>query len=207
MPITTSQDARLYAPSAARNREPIDAVLQAHLPSGGLVLEIASGTGEHVVHFASHSGKTLTFQPTDREASASASIDAWVRELGLSNVLPAIELDVSEAKWPVVAADVVLCINMIHIAPWAAAAGLMRGAGTILSPDGMLVLYGPYRRESRHTSSGNEAFDNSLRAENPEWGIRDLEAVSDLADTHGLILTHTEDMPANNLTLIFRRQA
>ena len=95
---------------------------------------------------------------------------------------------------------------MIHIAPWAAAVGLMRGAGTILSPEGKLVLYGPYRRDGRHTSSGNEAFDTSLRAENPEWGIRDLEAVSDLAETHGLTLAHIEDMPANNLTLIFRRQ-
>ncbi len=207
MPITTSQDARLYAPAAARNREPIDAVLQTHLPGGGLVLEIASGTGEHVVHFASHSGKTLTFQPTDREASASASIDAWVRELGLSNVLPAIVLDVTEASWPVSSADVILCSNMIHIAPWTAVVGLLRGAGEILRPDGKLFLYGPFRRDGRHTSSGNEAFDNSLRAENPEWGIRDLEAVADLAETHGLMLTHTEDMPANNLTLIFRRQA
>lgn len=190
----------------ARNREPIDAVLQTHLPTSGLVLEIASGTGEHVVYFASHSGNNLTFQPTDREASASASIDAWVGELGLSNVLPAIELDVTDANWPVSTADVMLCINMIHIAPWAAAVGLMRGASTILSPEGKLLLYGPFRRDGRHTSSGNEAFDNTLRAENPEWGIRDLEAVSDLAETHGLTLAHIEDMPANNLTLIFQRQ-
>ncbi len=200
------QDARRYAPSAARNRDAINAVLQAHLPGSGLVLEIASGTGEHAVHFASGSGKHLTFQPTDRDLDTSASIDAWVCELELSNVLPAIALDVTDAEWQISSADVIFCSNMIHIAPWAAAVGLMRGAGTILSENGKLILYGPYRRDGRHTSSGNEAFDTSLRAENPEWGIRDLEDVSALAETHGLTLAHIEEMPANNLTLIFQRQ-
>ena len=154
-----TSDARLHAPAAARNREPILGVLRPHLPERGLVLEIASGSGEHSVHFAAASGPNLIFQPSDPDPGARASIDAWAAALGLSNVRPAIALDAAAPDWPVERADVVICINMIHNAPWEAAVGLMRGAGRILAPAGVLFLYGPYRREGGHTAPSNAAFD------------------------------------------------
>lgn len=200
-------DPRLYAPSAARNREPIWDVLGQHLPARGLVLEIASGSGEHITHFAKASAANadLVFQPTDPDADARASIDAWVADLELANVQPALELDASSPDWDIAKANVVVCINMIHISPWPATTGLIEGAARLLPADGLLFLYGPYRRDGRHTSPGNEAFDQDLRQRNPAWGVRDLEAVAALAASAGFGPTRIELMPANNLSVMFRR--
>lgn len=197
-------DARRYAPSAARNRDAILTTLSPHLPKLGSVLEIASGSGEHVVHFAAAHPK-LTFQPSDPDPAARASIDAWTSHLRLANVAPAIELDVAQSGYTSIKADVVICINMIHIAPWQAAVGLMRNAGIILQRGGILYLYGPYRRNGQHTSPSNAAFDADLKSRNPAWGIRDMDAVSTLASDHGFSAPHTEAMPANNFSLIFTR--
>jgi SAM-dependent methyltransferase len=198
------RDARLYAPATARNRGPILDVLRRHLPPRGLVLEVASGSGEHVMHFA-QAFPDLQFQPSDPDPDARASIDAWRAALALANVRPAIALDATAEPWPVEAADAVLCINMVHIASWAAAEGLVRGAARILPPGGALYLYGPYKRDGRHTAPSNEAFDRSLRAQNPQWGVRDLEAVTAVAEAAGFAEVVTVHMPANNLSLIFRK--
>ena len=199
-----TDDARLYAPAAARNRQPILDVLKQHLPAEGLVLEVASGTGEHVVHFA-QACPGLVFQPSDPDPAHRASIDAWTAALGLANVRPAVALDVTAEVWAVAAADALLCSNMIHIAPWAAAVGLMRGAGRVLPPGGLLYLYGPYKRGGQHTAPSNAAFDASLRAQNPAWGVRDLEAVAGLAADNGFAQPSIVQMPANNLSLVFRK--
>jgi len=200
-----TDDVRLVAPATARNREPITKVLRQHLPPEGLALEVASGTGEHIVHFASALSADLSFQPSDPDAAARASIDAWVASAGVRNVLPAIALDASADAWPIQRADAVICINMIHIAPWEAAVGLVRGAARLLPGGGLLYLYGPYRREGRHTAPSNEAFDRSLRMQNPKWGVRDLETVAALAKQHGFCQPLIEEMPANNLSAIFHR--
>lgn len=192
------------APAAARNRQPILDVLQPRLPERGLVLEIASGTGEHVVHYAA-ARPGLTFQPSDPDADARASIDDWVRTTGLDNVRPALEIDVTRATWPVERADAVLCCNMIHIAPWEAAVGLVTGAARLLPPGGLLFTYGPYRRGGRHTAPSNEAFDADLKRRNPAWGVRDLEAVTELALGQGFGKPDIVEMPANNLSLLFKR--
>lgn len=192
------------APAAQRNRQPILEVLQRHLPDEGLVLEIASGTGEHVVHFAT-AAPGLTFQPSDPDDGARASIDDWVATLGLANVRPALALDVTSPTWPIDHVAAILCSNMIHIAPWEATVGLMAGAGRILPPGGLLFLYGPYRRGGQHTAPSNEAFDLDLRRRNPAWGVRDLEAVVALATDQGFNPPTITEMPANNLTLAFKR--
>jgi SAM-dependent methyltransferase len=197
-------DARLSAPATLRNRQPILAVLQPHLPQRGLVLEVASGTGEHAAHFA-QACPDLTFQPSDPDPAHRASIDAWSATLGLANVRPAIALDTTAEVWPMDAADAIVCVNMIHIAPWAAAVGLARGAARVLPPGGLLYLYGPYKRCGQHTASSNAAFDASLRGQNPDWGVRDLEAVVGLAAAHGFPAPIVEQMPANNLSLVFRK--
>jgi SAM-dependent methyltransferase len=199
-------DARRQAPAAARNRDPILAVLSRHLPATAAlpVLEVASGTGEHAVHFAA-ALPGLVFQPSDPDPEARASIDAWAAESGLPNLRPALALDAAAEPWPIEAAAAVLCINMIHIAPWAATEGLLRGAARILPPGGLLALYGPYRREGRHTAPSNAAFDRDLRSRDPRWGVRDLEAVAELAAGHGFGPPLVEAMPANNLTVLFRR--
>lgn len=202
-----NEDARLYAPAAARNREPILDVLQRQLPSNGLVLEVASGTGEHIAHFARASGPDLVFQPSDPDPAARASIDAWAATVGLRNIRPAIALDAAAEGWSIPYADAVLCINLIHISPWETAEGLMRGAAGVLPSAGMLFLYGPFRRNGRHTASSNAAFDRYLRTQDPAWGVRDLEAVVALAKTHGFAPPLVEEMPANNLSLVFRRRA
>jgi hypothetical protein len=201
-----SRDARLYFPATARNRAPILDVLRRHLPLRGLVLEVASGSGEHVVHCA-QAFPDLLFQPSDVDPDARASIDAWRTKLALPNVRPAITLDATAETWPIEAADAVLCINMVHIAPWTAAEGLVRGAAGILPFGGVLYLYGPYKRGGRHTAPSNEAFDASLRAQNPDWGARDLEAVVALTGAAGFAQPVIEPMPANNLSLIFRKAA
>ena len=200
-----NEDARRYAPAVARNREPILDVLRRHLPSRGLVLEVASGSGEHITHFAGASGPDLIFQPSDLDSAARASIDAWATTLGLPNIRSAIALDAASECWPIQCADVVLCINMIHIAPWVAAVGLMRGAAGVLPLGGMLYLYGPFRRDGRHTAPSNAAFDQGLRMRDPAWGVRDLEAVVAVADAHGFTQPLIVQMPANNLSLVFRK--
>jgi SAM-dependent methyltransferase len=202
--LTSGDDARRNAPSTARNRGPILDVLRRRLPRHGLVLEIASGAGEHAVFFA-RALPGLRFQPSDPDPAARASIDAWRAAEGLANVLPAVALDASAQAWPISAADAVICINMIHIAPWAATVGLVRGAGRVLREGGVFYLYGPYCRDGAHTAPSNAAFDASLRARNPEWGVRDLEAVAALAAAHGFEPPAIEAMPANNLSLIFVR--
>lgn len=200
----TAPDPRRFAPAAARNRDPILDALRRHLPASGLVLELASGSGEHAIHFAA-ALPGLTFQPSDPQPEARASIDAWVTETGLPNIRPALAIDAADPGWPVTAADAVVCINMIHIAPWAATEGLLRGAAAILPPGGALILYGPYRRGGAHTAPSNADFDADLRARNPAWGVRDLEAVAALAAEHGFGPPAVAEMPANNLTVVFRR--
>ena len=196
---------RQEAAAAARNRQAILDVLAVHLPPRGLVLEIASGTGTHVAHFA-QALPGLTFQPSDPDLAGRASIDAWAAERRLANVRPALALDATAADWPVARADAVICINMIHIAPWAAAEGLMRGAGRVVAPGGVLFLYGPFRRHGAHTAPSNAAFDANLRREDPAWGVRDLEAVVSLAGAEGFDAPLVVPMPANNFSLVFRRR-
>ncbi|WP_431283092.1 DUF938 domain-containing protein [Humitalea sp. 24SJ18S-53] len=198
-------DLRRFAPAAARNREAILEVLRRHLPPRGLVLEIASGSGEHALHFAQNLGPGIVFQPTDAEADARASIDAWAASA--PNVREALALDASAQPWPVAAADAVVCINMIHIAPWAATLGLMKGAASVLEAGAPLILYGPFRRDGAHTAPSNAAFDQDLRDRNPAWGVRDLEAVAAVAAENGFGPPAVEPMPANNLSVIFRRLA
>lgn len=198
-------DPRLYAPAVARNREPIWKMLQTLLPQTGSIVEVASGSGEHIVWFAQQTGPRLTFQPSDPDTAARASIDEWVAASGLSNVMPALALDAAAEHWPIVHADMILCINMIHIAPWAATVGLMKGAARTLSVRGRLFLYGPFKRENMHTCPSNAQFDEHLRGQNSEWGVRDLESVRDLAESYGLKLTTLEAMPANNLVVVFER--
>ena len=195
-------DPRLTAPSAARNREPILDVLQRCLPPQGLVLEVASGTGEHVSFFAA-AMPGLEWQPTDPDAARRASVDVWTK--GMANVRRAILLDAAASSWPVAAADAVLCINMLHIAPPAATSGLLAGAARVLGPGGVLVIYGPFRRDGEAMGPGNAAFDADLRARNPEWGLRVLEDVAAHAAGCGFVAPDIVAMPANNLAVIFRR--
>jgi len=200
------EDARRFAPAVARNKDPITKVLAQYLPASGLILEIASGSGEHALHFAA-AFPTLTFQPSDPDASSRASIAAWQQEARLPNLLPPCTLDVMAEPWPVTQADAVLCINMIHIAPWNATEALMRGAAGLLSAQGLVFLYGPFKQGGRHTAPSNAEFDANLRAQDARWGVRDLEAVAALASAVGFASPIIEPMPANNLSLIFRRQS
>lgn len=193
-----------HAPAAARNREPITAVLAQELPASGLVLELASGTGEHAVHFAA-AFPAIVWQPSDPDSAARASIAAWRAEAGLPNLMDPIALDAAAPDWPIARADAMVCINMIHISPWQSAEGLFAGASRLLPADAPLVLYGPYFEADVKTAPSNLAFDASLRARNPAWGIRDLAAVDRLAQRHGFVRARRVAMPANNLTLVYRR--
>jgi SAM-dependent methyltransferase len=197
-------DPRQYRPHVARNRDPILDVLKRVLPPRGLVLEIASGSGEHAAYFA-QALPSLTFQPSDPDSTALASATAHRDNAGLPNLLAPLHLDVTAKRWPVERADVVMCCNMIHIAPWAACEGLIAGAGRVLSAGGILFLYGPYKIGGRHTAPSNQEFDGYLRNQNPAWGIRDLDEVTALAGRHNFALVETVGMPANNLSVIFRR--
>lgn len=193
-----------HAPATQRNRDPILAVLQQILPPAGFLLEIASGTGEHAAYMAPRL-PGWTWQPSDREPDTQ-SIDGHSRAAGARNVRPAMRLDVTEPLWPITSADAILCCNMIHIASWTAAEGLFEGAARTLTGGGPLILYGPFRRHGRHTAPSNEAFDANLRAQDPEWGVRCLDTeVRPLAETHGLECRDVIEMPANNLTVVFRR--
>ena len=199
-------DKRRHAPATLRNRDAILAALGRHLPARGAVLEVASGTGEHAAHFAA-ALPLLAFRPSDPDPGARASIDAWAVDARLPNLRAALALDVSAPGWERAAgeADAVLCINMVHIAPWAATVGMMRGAARLLPEGGVLCLYGPFRREGRHTAPSNAAFDADLRASDPAWGVRDLEAVAAEAAANGFAAPMVEEMPANNLFVAFRR--
>jgi len=200
----SSRDGRLASPSAERNKEAIAAVLLQVLPRSGFVLEIASGTGQHAVHFA-RVMPHLAWQPTERDQDCLRSISAWAAVETQATMQEPLYLDVTDPHWPVEAADAIICINMLHIAPWSTAQTLLCGASRILPPAGLLCLYGPYRVAGKHTSASNRAFDAQLRAMNPEWGIRDLNAVSNEARAFNIKLARTFEMPANNLIAVFQK--
>ncbi|WP_347555089.1 DUF938 domain-containing protein [Robbsia sp. KACC 23696] len=207
MPESAPLAARRRSPSAERNRDPILHVLTRVLPRSGTVLEIASGTGQHAIHFAA-ALPGVTWQPSDPDTDAHDSIEAWRQDAALPNLAPPLALDVHTSPWPLPTAatplSAVVCINMIHISPWTAAQALFDGARRHLAADGVLVLYGPYKRDGQHTAPSNAAFDAQLRASDPRWGIRDLADVEKLANAVGLTLGEVIDMPANNLTVVFR---
>ena len=227
-----TEDRRRFAESSERNKGPILEVLKRVLPERGLVLEIGSGTGRHAAHFAPLL-PGITWQPSDRDPDSFASIDAWAQEatgeaarpgvppdnIRPPNLRPPIVLDVTEEVWPIEQEAgrtggptgkqqvvAVFSANMIHIAPWDCCLGLLAGAGRILTTAGVLVLYGPFKRHGQHTAPSNESFDQSLRARDPSWGVRDLDAVADAAAARGLDLAETVEMPANNLIAVFRRR-
>jgi hypothetical protein len=204
MMIAAGPDPRRHAPATLRNRGPILEVLRQVLPAAGTVLEIASGSGEHAVFFAD-ALSDLMWQPTDPDPDNRASIRAWIAETGVTNVTAPADLNAAARAWPVTHADAIVCINMIHISPWAATLGLLAGAARTLPTAAPLYLYGPYLRNGRHTAPSNEDFDQSLRAQNPEWGVRDLDEVSEAAAQAGLTLAEVIEMPANNLSVVFRR--
>ncbi len=193
-----------HAPAAGRNREPIAAVLTEELPERGLVLEVASGTGEHAVHFA-RTFPHLEWQPSDPDPVARDSIEAWRAEGGLPNLRTPIALDVMATAWPVERADAVVCINMVHISPLAATKALLAGARRLLGAGAPLVLYGPFLEQTIETALSNVAFDLDLRARNTEWGLRPVEWLDEVAGSHGFARTRRVAMPANNLALIYRR--
>ena len=195
----------LRAAATERNRDPILEVLRGVLPQAGLVLEIASGTGQHVVHFA-RAFPALRWQPSDLSTAHLASIAAWSAASGADNIAPPVLLDVESASWPVAHADAILNINMIHIAPWSAAEALFRGAARLLPAAGLLYMYGPFKRGGQHTAPSNQSFDERLRAEDPRWGVRDLDDVQSLAASAGFTAAEITEMPANNLSLVFRRR-
>jgi Protein of unknown function (DUF938) len=202
--VNQMSDHLQHAPATLRNRDPILDVLRGVLPATGAVLEIASGTGEHVVHFARNlSG--LMFQPSDPNPDALLSISAWIDTTSVTNVQPPVTLDASQPPWPIATADAIICINMVHISPWNATVGLMKGAAATMPPAAPLYLYGPYKREGILTAPSNEAFDQSLRDRDPSWGLRDLEAVAALAQSAGFSKPVITEMPANNLSVVFRR--
>jgi hypothetical protein len=197
-------DHRWYAPATVRNRDFILDVLREVLPTTGLILEIASGSGEHVVHFA-RNFPGLVFQPSDPEREALLSVAAWVKDAEVTNVRAPIVLDASRSPWPIASADGIICINMVHISPWDATVGLITGAAATLPPASPLYLYGPYKHKRLETAPSNEAFDRNLRDRNPTWGLRDLEAVTTIAQSVGFSTPTVIEMPANNLSVVLRR--
>lgn len=199
-PVTSG---KRHAPATQRNRDAILAILRDALPFAGLVLEVASGSGEHARYFAA-ALPTLEWQPSDPDPVALASIEAWRAEALLPNLRAPIRLDAA-AAWPVTKADAILCINMTHISPWAATLGLMAGAGRALPPGGLLYLYGPFIRDDVDTAPSNLAFVASLKARDPQWGLRRVEDVAAAAAERGLAFDRLIEMPANNLSLLFRR--
>lgn len=198
------QDSRRHAPATLRNRDAIAQVLRDILPGTGRVLEIASGSGEHVVHFAGLF-RHLSWQPSDAHPDALTSISAWTRNAGLLNIAPPIRLDAQTADWGLDRVDAIQCINMVHISPWEATEGLMRGAGRLLSSGSPLYLYGPHIRADIDTAPGNRAFDEALRSQNPDWGLRHVDDVRALALRNGLAFDRVVEMPANNISLVFRK--
>ena len=198
-----AEGVRRSAPAALRNRGPIAEVLRDWLPAAGLVLEIASGTGEHVVYFAKQF-PSLEWQPSDIHPDALSSVAAWRREASRTNVREPLTLDASSPTWPIDRADAILSINMVHISPWTAALGLLKGARRILAEGAPLILYGPWISDDIETAPSNLDFDEQLRARDPEWGLRSVEDFARAARVEGLDLEQTRTMPANNLMLLLR---
>jgi len=194
-------DGRWFTSTVERNKDAILNLLKQVLPHTGLILEIGSGTGQHVAHFAKALPE-LNWQPSDPDDEFRDSIRLWTKLEGLDNVRAPIDLEVCRFPWPVTRADALLCVNMIHVAPWAATEALFSGAKCVLDRGGLLVLYGPYRRFGRHTAASNEAFDAQLRATDPSWGLRDLEKVVEIADQAGFRLAEVVEMPANNFGVV-----
>ena len=202
---TPSNESKRHAPATLRNRDAIADILADTLPEHGLVLEIASGSGEHICHFAARFPH-LRWLPSDPDPAAIGSIAAWVNEAGLSNLAPPMQIDAATPlDWPLGQADAILCINMVHISHWSATLGLLEGAARLLDEGAPLYLYGPYLQRGVETAPSNVAFDVSLRARDPAWGLRWLHDVQDAAEREGFTLERVIDMPANNLSLIFRR--
>nr|WP_290228175.1 DUF938 domain-containing protein [Trichocoleus desertorum] len=210
----TTNDACRHAPATARNREPILQVLQRVLPATGTVLEVASGTGEHAIFFAPRLQPRI-WQPSDPNPEMVASIAAWQQEWPANNLRSPLQLDTRDSVWPVETASdgsdpseppitAIVCCNMIHIAPWSAGLGLLAGAGRILPSGAILYLYGPYKQNGQHTAPSNELFDESLRSQNPDWGVRNLEDVVAAAKAQNLIFRETVPMPANNFSVVFQ---
>jgi hypothetical protein len=199
-------DARLDAPATHRNIHVLRAELARVLPATGTVLEVASGTGQHVCALA-EAFPHLRWQPSDADADARASIDAWTAHHARDNVAPPLALDARAQAWPLARADAILCVNMAHIAPWAATLGLLDGAARVLPSDGPLVLYGPWHVGGHPTAPSNAAFDDSLRARDPAWGVRPLEDLLVAAVHRGFCLARVEAVPANNLVIVLRRAA
>ncbi len=210
MTTAMSPDNRQYAPATDRNRDPILTVLQQVLPPQGTILEIASGTGQHAIHFAPALAPRL-WQPSEPTPQGRASIRAWAAAEPAATLRDPIDLDVCAPRWsveltpPNPAISAIVAINLIHIAPWAACLGLLAGANRILPIGGILYLYGPYKRKSVPLAPGNEAFDASLRSQNPAWGLRDLETVIEAATIENLTLKTVIEMPANNLSVVFEK--
>lgn len=204
MSETPRSAAGLRYPATQRNREPILAVLARVLPPTGIVLEIASGSGEHAAYFAARLPRVV-WQPSDREPALLSSIRAHAATSGAVNIRPPALLDVGSDPWPIAQADAMVAINMIHVAPWSDCLALLRGAARTLPARAPLFLYGPFQRAGRHTAPSNEAFDRSLRAQDPRWGVRDLDEIAEAAEIHGLHLDEIVEMPANNLGAVFRR--
>ena len=210
LPVTLEQrgvsaDQRMFSPAAARNSAPILEVLKRILPANGVVLEIGCGTGEHAVHFAG-AMPSLTWLPSDPDSDSRASTASWIKITGLSNVLPPLDIDVCAKSWGVEQTapfDAIVSINMVHIAPWAASLGLFAGAGRLLRVGGLLFLYGAFMRDGVHNAPSNAAFDASLKARNPSWGVRDIAELERVGESSGLSLRETIEMPANNKSLVF----
>lgn len=202
---TPTAGLRRSAPAALRNREPIAEVLKDWLPASGVVLEIASGTGEHAVYFADRFPQ-LEWQPSDVHPDALASIAAWRHEARMPSILPALVIDAASSNWPIDRADAMLSINMVHISPWRSALGLLDGAARLLGRDAPLIMYGPWLKGDIATVESNIAFDADLKARDPEWGLRRVEDFAAAAEERGVRLEATRAMPANNLMLLLRRR-
>ncbi len=199
-------DLRLHAPATQRNRAPILDVLSRVLPGSGTVLELASGTGEHAAYFAQHL-RPLIWQPSDADPGMRRSIDSYAHFAEVASMRSALDLDVTRRPWPIARAAAAVCINLLHIAPWAATEGLMAGCAEVLdAPDAPLVIYGPFKRDGVHTAESNAQFDRMLRAENPAWGVREVAEVTAVAEARGLHLDEIVEMPANNLILAYRKR-
>lgn len=202
--MTIETDQRRHSPAAERNKEPILDILQQVLPPRGTILEIASGSGQHAVHFAA-ALPHLIWQPSDPDPDMRRSISAWTAASALPNLRPPLDLDVMANPWPISEAHGILCANMAHISPWTATLNLLRGAAQILASDGLLLLYGPFKKNGQHTANSNAAFDADLRHRNPDWGIRDLGEIQEAAKTQKLNYMKAIPMPANNFMLLFQR--
>lgn len=204
MPSDGGSNERRHAPATLRNRDAIAAVLADWLPAAGTVLEVASGSGEHIVHFAA-TFPALDWQPSDPDPAGLVSIAAWSAEAGLANIAPPLALDAAADDWPIDRADAILCINMVHISEWAATLGLLAGATRLLPSGAPLILYGPYIEPDVPTADSNLAFDASLRMRDPTWGLRQIDDVKAAAVAAGLTFAERRAMPANNLMLLLRR--